>query len=131
MSILNLSKTPLEGRTYVVTSTRLSLKNKQSKRKAVSRLQPFPWTHVDESIRSKELGQSTSLDLVDHGRFQIGLNRTRNVFVLAASDLLEVYREPLELLVLISAAGNVFPRLVQTMFLRDGSERLRTPPISP
>jgi hypothetical protein len=84
----------------------------------------MPWTDVDKRIRSEELGQSTSLDLVDDSRFQIGLDRTRNVFVLAAPDFLKVHREPLELLILVSAAGNVFPRLVQTMFLRDGSERL-------
>jgi hypothetical protein len=73
---------------------------------------------VDEGVRPEQLGQSTGLDPVDHGRLQVRLNRSRHIFVLATSDLLEVDREPLELLILVTASLDVLSRLVQAVFLR-------------
>lgn len=75
-------------------------------------------TDVNECVGPEQLGQSPRLDLVDHGRFQICLNRSGHVFVLATSDFLEVHREPLELLVLVAAPGDILSRLIEAVFLR-------------
>ena len=98
---------------YIVSGTRLSLKIEGSLfSKRHMRATTSFYTHVNERVGPEQLGQSSSLDLVNHGRLQVRLNGSRHVFVLATSDFLEVHREPFELLILVTASLDVLSRLV-------------------
>lgn len=86
----------------VVSGTALSLSRAQKKSTKIASVEESAiarcggsYTHVDECIRPEQIAHASTLDVVEHGRFEINLDGTRHI--LLVGDFIKVDRESVEL----------------------------------